>query len=86
MKISIILILKALKYIKLTWEDFVPLESNLPRGKNYSPSLKKNLKYMVQTQRLHYLSTNVLLIIEMHTVFVNQTKSILKKLMYNIFD
>lgn len=41
---------------------------------------------MVQTQRLHYLSTNVLLIIEMHTVFVNQTKSILKKLMYNIFD
>lgn len=86
MKISIILILKALKYIKLTWEDFVPLESNLPQGKNYSPSLKKNLKYMVQTQRLHYLSTNVLLIIEMHTVFVNQTKSILKKLMYNIFD
>lgn len=39
--ISIILILEALKYMKLTWEDFIPFESNLPRGKNYSSSLKK---------------------------------------------
>lgn len=46
--------------------------------KNYFPSLKKNLKYTVETQRLHYLSTNVQLIIEMCTGFVNQAKSILK--------